>query len=146
MVICLFGENCTGKSSIANELNARLDAELFSGKDYLRLAKSEAEAKRAFTALLTQRLTTGRALIYVASEQEQLSLLPAGVFRVRVTAELPRIKERFASRMGGSLPAPVEAMLQRKHGMFDETACDLHLHTEHLDSATAAELILSKLN
>ena len=74
MVICLFGENCTGKSSIANELATRLNAELVTGKDYLRLAKSEAEAKRAFTARLSEHLASNRALVYVASEQEQLAL------------------------------------------------------------------------
>ncbi|MBQ2324175.1 MAG: hypothetical protein II379_06270, partial [Oscillospiraceae bacterium] len=31
---------------------------------------------------------------------------------------IPR-KERFRSRMRGNLPAPVEKMLESKHGMFD---------------------------
>ena len=56
MVICLFGENCTGKSSIADVLSVRLNATRITGKDYLRLAKSEAEAKRTFAALLSERL------------------------------------------------------------------------------------------
>ena len=146
MVICLFGENCTGKSSIANVLASRLSAELVTGKDYLRLAKSEAEAKRTFTALLSERIASTRALIYVASEQDQLALLPSGIFRVLVTAELPRIKQRFAARMGGTLPAPVEAMLERKHGMFDALPCDLHIHTEGISAESAAEQILSQLS
>jgi len=146
MVICLFGENCTGKSSIATALAARLSAELVTGKDYLRLAKSETEAKRAFTALLTERVASGQPIVYVASEQEQLALLPAGVFRVCITAELPRIKERFAARMGGTLPAPVEAMLERKHGMFDELPCELHIHTENVSPESAAEQIQSHLS
>ena len=146
MVICLIGENCTGKSSIANALAARLSAELVTGKDYLRLAKSETEAKRAFTALLTEHLASNRSLVYVASEQEQLALLPSGVFRVLVTAELSRIKERFGLRMNGKLPAPVEAMLERKHGMFDELPCELRIHTAGISAESAAEEILSQLN
>ena len=146
MVICLFGENCTGKSSIANELAAHLNAELVTGKDYLRLAKSEAEAMRAFTALLSERIVSGQSLVYVASEQDQLALLPADVFRVLVTAELPRIKERFAARMGGTLPAPVEAMLERKHGMFDALPCELHIHTENVSAESAAQQIQSLLS
>ena len=146
MVICLFGENCTGKSSIADVLAARLSAELIAGKDYLRLAKSEAEATRAFTALLTERLSSGSHLVYVASEPEQLALLPSGVVRVLITAELPRIKERFAARMGGILPAPVEAMLERKHGMFDGHPCELRIHMEGVSAESAAERILSQLN
>ena len=146
MVICLFGENCTGKSSIATALAERSSAELLTGKDYLRMAKNESEAKRAFTALLSERIASGQPIVYVASEQEQLVLLPAGVFRVLVTAELPRIKERFAARTGGKLPAPVEAMLERKHGMFDKLPCELHIHTESVSAESAAEQILSHLN
>ena len=146
MVICLFGENCTGKSSIATALAERSNAELLTGKDYLRLAKNESEAKRAFTALLSERVASGQPIVYVASEQEQLVLFPAGVFRVLVTAELPRIKERFAARMGGKLPAPVEAMLERRHGMFDKLPCELHIHTESVSAESAAEQILSHLN
>ena len=146
MVICLFGENCTGKSSIADVLSARLNATLITGKDYLRLAKSEAEAKRAFAALLSERLGSDQALVYVASDPEQLALLPTGVVRVLITAELPRIKERFAARMGGKLPAPVEAMLERKHGMFDELPCELLIHTEGVSAESAAGQILSLLS
>ena len=70
MVICLFGENCTGKSSIANELTAR---------------------------------------------------------------------------MGGKLPAPVEAMLERKHGMFDAYPHELHIHTNHTTAENAAKEILDRV-
>ncbi len=146
MVICLFGENCTGKSSIADVLSVRLNATRITGKDYLRLAKSEAEAKRTFAALLSERLGSDQALVYVASEPEQLALLPAGVVRVLITAELPRIKERFAARMGGKLPAPVEAMLERKHGMFDALPYELRIHTEGVSAESAAGQILSLLS
>ncbi|MEZ4628730.1 MAG: hypothetical protein R2912_11855 [Eubacteriales bacterium] len=104
-----------GKSSIAKDLKTSLNAELVSGKDYLRLAKNETDAKAAFSAQLADRMTSGN-LVYVVSEPEQLALLPAGCLRVLVTAELPVIKQRFAARMGGRLPAPVESMLERKHG------------------------------
>jgi predicted kinase len=130
MVICLFGENCTGKSSIATTLKTRLGAELLSGKVYLRLAKNEAEARRVFTALLLDHLSSVKPLVYVASEPEQIALIPAGAFRVRVTAELARIRERFAARMGGT---------------FDDTACDLHIHTESISAEAAAAQILSRL-
>lgn len=48
MVIALFGDSCTGKSSIAQRLSAHLSAEVYSGKDYLRLAKSERMAEVLF--------------------------------------------------------------------------------------------------
>jgi hypothetical protein len=47
--------------------------------------------------------------------------------------------------MGGTLPAPVAAMLERKHGIFDDTACDLHIHTESISAEAAAAQILSRL-
>jgi len=144
MVICLFGENCTGKSSIANELKTRVHAELVSGKDYLRLAKNESDAKAAFSVQLADRMTSGN-LVYVVSEPEQLALLPRGCLRVLVTTELPIIKQRFASRMGGRLPAQVEAMLERKHGLFDQTPHDLHIHTIDTTAPEAAEKILTVL-
>ena len=145
MVICLFGENCTGKSSIANELAARLDAKCMTGKDYLRFAKSEAAAKNAFSALLAEHLVSDQPLIYIASEPDQLDLLPAGSFRVLITAELSAIQQRFAARMGGKLPAPVEAMLERKHGMFDAFPHELHIHTDHTTTENAVEEILNRV-
>ena len=55
MLIALIGESCTGKSTIAAEITKILQAELFSGKDYLRFAKSETDAKAAFAARLLER-------------------------------------------------------------------------------------------
>lgn len=53
------------------------------------------------------------------SEKEHIRFLPEGAVRVLVTADLDTIKERFRVRMHGGLPAPVAAMLEKKHGMFD---------------------------
>lgn len=44
IVIAILGNSCTGKSTIAELLAQRLSAEVYSGKDYLRLARSEAVA------------------------------------------------------------------------------------------------------
>lgn len=126
MVIGIFGESCTGKSTLAEKLKTLLEAEVYSGKDYIRLARSEMMAKKLFQQKLQDALTGGH-VIYVISEKEQLPLLPAGAYRVLVTANLEIIKERFAQRMHGNLPAPVAAMLERKHGCFDAEPCDLHV-------------------
>ncbi len=48
MVIALFGDSCTGKSTIAEKLSAQISAEVYSGKDYLKLAKSESMAAALF--------------------------------------------------------------------------------------------------
>ena len=54
------------------------------------------------------------------SEPNQLDLLPDGAVRILVSADLDTIKARFRARMCGFLPAPVERMLESKHGLFDK--------------------------
>ncbi len=118
MVIAILGESCTGKSTLAERLQKELNAEVFSGKDYLRLAKNEAIAKAMFAKKLKEAMS-GDPVIYVIAQKEHLTLLPEGAIRILVTADLETIKERFVQRMHGNLPAPVAAMLERKHGCFD---------------------------
>lgn len=126
MVIGIIGESCTGKSTLADKLKSLLDAEVYTGKDYLRFAKSEAIAKNLFQKKLEDAVL-GTHIIYVISEKEHLLLLPDRAFRVLLTAELDVIKERFAARMRGNLPVPVTAMLENKHGCFDAEKCDIHV-------------------
>lgn len=129
MVIGIFGEGCTGKSTIANELSKRVNARVFTftGKDYLKLAKTEDEAKKCFIELLQSNETSDETIIYVINEREHLSFLPEKAVRVLVTAELDVIKDRFAKRMNGVLPAPVAAMLESRHGCFDNERYDLRV-------------------
>ena len=123
MLIALIGESCTGKSTLAARIKYALGAEVISGKDYLRMARSQSEA----TALFKQKLAaavSGDDIVYVIAEPEHLALLPEGAVRVLVRADLDTIKERFATRMHGYLPEPVAKMLERKHGMFDDGSYD----------------------
>lgn len=125
MLIAIMGESCTGKSTLAELLRTKLNAEIYTGKDYLRFAKNEAIAKKLFQTRLSAA-TEGENIIYVLSEKEHLALLPEKAFRILVTADLETIKARFAVRMNGNLPAPVAAMLERKHGCFDAQPHDFH--------------------
>ncbi len=144
MLITIFGESCTGKSSIANELKNKTNAEIYTGKDYLRLEKSEFEAKEKFKVLLENSIL-GDNIIYVIAEKEHLDLLPDKAFRVLVTANIDTIKERFAKRMRGNLPPPVAQMLDRNHGMFDKQAHDICLVSEEMDLEKACALILDSI-
>ena len=126
MLIAIIGENCVGKSTLANKLNETLNARIFSGKDYLRLEKSPAAAAETFKTVLRTSVT-GENIIYLISEKEHLSLLPQGAFKLVLTGELEVIKERFKARMRGNLPLPVEKMLEARHGMYDHLECDLKL-------------------
>lgn len=132
MVIGIFGESCTGKSTLAEKIAASFPCEVFTGKDYLRLAKNENIAKLMFQKKLTAAVN-GENIIYVISEKEHLSLLPEGATRILVTADLELIKSRFAQRMRGNLPAPVAAMLEKKHGCFENLPCDIHVISGETD-------------
>ena len=132
MLICIFGESCTGKSTLAEKIAADFSCEVVTGKDYLRLAKNETIAKKLFQRKLCDAVS-GEHLIWVIAEQEHLALLPEGAVRILVTAELEEIKSRFAQRMRGNLPAPVAAMLEKKHGCFDTEPHDIHVVSGETD-------------
>ena len=132
MLIGIFGESCTGKSTLAEKIAGSLPCEVFTGKDYLRLAKNENIAKVMFQKKLAGAVD-GENIVYVISETEHLPLLPEGTVRILVTADLETIKARFAQRMRGNLPGPVAAMLEKKHGCFDNVPCDIHVISGQTD-------------
>ncbi len=131
MLVAIIGENCVGKSTLAQKINERLNAKIYTGKDYLRLEKNPAAAEKSFKELLSNALL-GDNVIYIITEKEHLNLLPKGAFKILLTAELSVIKQRFKERMRGNLPLPVEKMLESKHGIYDNLQCDLKLN-EHYD-------------
>ena len=140
MVIGIFGESCTGKSTLADKIAAVLPCEIVTGKDYLRLAKSESMARALFQKKLSAAVD-GENILYVIAEPEHLPLLPEGALRILVTAELDTIKARFAQRMRGNLPPPVAAMLERKHGCFDDVPHDLHVISGETDTDAIVERV-----
>lgn len=142
MVVGIFGESCTGKSTLADALKAGLNAAAWTGRDYLRLAKSESEAKRAFQTLLQASQTP---IVCVMTEKDDLALLPKSCFRVLATASIDTIQTRFAARMHGNLPPPLMQMLQKKHGMFDDEPIDFRFDSDTMNADTAADEIVSLL-
>lgn len=145
MVIAIFGESCTGKSTLAEKISTHVPCEIFTGKDYLRLAKNEGIAKALFQKKL-QAAVTGEHVLYVITEREHLPLLPEGALRILVTADLEVIKERFAQRMRGQLPAPVVVMLEKKHGCFDAESHDIHVVSGETDTEIVCKQILEMIN
>lgn len=144
MVIGIFGESCTGKSTLAERIAASFPCEIYTGKDYLRLAKNESTAKVMFQKKLTAAVN-GENIIYVISEKEHLPLLPEGALRILVTAELELIKSRFAQRMRGNLPAPVAAMLEKKHGCFDDAPHDIYVISGETDPDAVVDRIKAEV-
>ena len=144
MVIGIFGESCTGKSTLAEKIAANFPCEVFTGKDYIRLAKNENIAKTMFRKKLNEAVN-GENIIYVISEKEQLLLLLEGALRILVTADLELIKSRFAQRMRGNLPTPVAAMLEKKHGCFNVVPHDIHVVSGETDLDAVVAQIESHL-
>lgn len=144
MLIAIFGESCVGKTTLSNKLKEEFNASVFSGKDYLRLAKNEDMAKEKFKSLLLSSCT-GENLIYVITEKAHLCLLPAGAIRILVTAPLSVIKERFSKRTGGILPKPIENALEAKHHSFDNEPHDFCLSYGE-DITKFIHLLKQKLN
>ena len=143
MLIGIIGENCSGKSTLAEALRSALGGEIVAGRDYLRLARSESEALRLFGDKL-RAAVDGDDLIYVSSDPEQAALLPEGAVRILVSADLDTIKRRFAARMHGQLPGPVAAMLERKHGIFDEGVYDYRYDGVSGDPAALCRALLDR--
>ena len=130
MLIAIIGENCVGKSTLANKINETLNVKIYSGKDYLRLEKNPSLALEKFKTIL-KAAVIGDSIIYLITEKEHLDLLPEGTFKIVLTADLELIKERFKERMRGNLPLPLEKMLEAKHGMYDNLECDIKLDSNY---------------
>ena len=140
MVFGIIGENCSGKSTLAERIKETLGGEIVTGKDYLRMAKSESEAVSLFREKL-RKAVSGDNIIYVITDPEHVKLLPDGAIRILVTTDLETIKERFRARMCGNLPAPVALMLERKHGMFDSGEVDYRFDGAAGDSEAFCEVL-----
>ena len=144
MVIGIIGENCSGKSTLAEEIKKAVGAEIITGKDYLRMAKSESDAALLFKAKLKDAIT-GENIIYIISEKEHINFLPDGAVRILVKTDIDTIKERFMTRMHGNLPAPVEQMLERKHGMFDNGTYDYQFDGKSGDPSEICAIIKDRM-
>lgn len=144
MVIGIIGENCSGKSTLARRIRSEVGGEILSGKDYLRMARTEGEALKRFQEKLRDAVE-GDTVIYVISEPEQAGLLPDRAVRILVSADLDTIRERFRMRMHGNLPAPVAQMLERKHGIFDAGTYDYRYDGAAGDAAALCEALKGRL-
>ena len=140
MLIAIIGENCVGKSSLANFIKQKTNAKVYSGRDFLRLEKNESMACKKFQAIL-QDAINGENVIYVITESEHLKLLPEKAKKIVVTASLESIKTRFAKRTGGVLPTAVKKMLENRHGCYDNLPCDLKVDGENCDFSAVERLV-----
>lgn len=135
MLFIFMGSSCTGKSTVAEELSKLTPSEVFTGKDYLRLAKNDKEAWRIFDENMTKasvdKDVSNKSIIYVISEKDVLSKINSlnSAITVKFTAHLDVVKERFAKRMRGNLPIPVEKMIEKQVKAFNDVESVLYVDT-----------------
>lgn len=121
MLYIFMGQSCTGKSIVANKVKELTGAEVFTGKDYLRMARDENQAWRLFYEKLSKvasnEESSKETIIYLITEKAQLDRIVdiKDSCKVKFNAPLDTIKSRFAKRMNGNLPQPVEKMLNNQY-------------------------------
>lgn len=144
MVLAFIGESCTGKSTVADVLQTKVQVEIISGKDYLRWEKNPQMAEVKFKQYLAEHEASPQLVLFVISEPEHLKLLPEHHQAYLFQAPLDVLKDRFAQRMGGKLPPPVAMMLERKHGQFDAVPSRRTFNTaEETPDAICSEVLQS---
>ena len=119
MLYIFMGPGCSGKSTAADRIRERTGAEVFSGKDYFRLAKNEKEAWRLFHDRLihaASKNSSEETVLYLVTESAQLErvLDIKDTRKVSFSASFDVIKERFSRRMNGKMPEPVAKMLAKQ--------------------------------
>ncbi|WP_283591245.1 hypothetical protein [Clostridium butanoliproducens] len=147
MLFIFMGASCTGKSSAADDLKELIDVQIYTGKDYLRMAKNEDEAWKIFSKKLREASSNKdlscQSIIYVVSEKSILPKLQSindGI-TIKFTANLDVVKSRFATRMKGNLPNPVEKMLERQLIDWKDIDADLCIDTTNEEIKEVAKKI-----
>lgn len=135
MLYIFMGQSCTGKSTMADKVKGLVDVEVYTGKDYLRMAKSENEAWELFYKKLSDAASNKDSLekpiIYLITEKIQLDRIIniEGSCKVKFTSTIDTIKSRFAQRMHGILPQPVERMLNSQYEEWKNIKGDIEIDT-----------------
>ena len=153
MLLLFFGPSCSGKSSTADLIAQQIGADIWTGKDYLRLAKNEPESWDAFFELLRKAANDNhcneKSIIYILTDSPDsianLSSL-SHVIRIRFTANLETLKQRFAPRMGGRIPPPVVTMLENVKNRTDCSPCDLCIDTTNRTPHEIAQEIIEMIS
>lgn len=90
---------------------------------------------------------SGESLIFVCTEKELFDRISVkeNIFTVRFTATPEEIKRRFGERMRGSLPKPLEMMLEKQMDLWEEIESSLLVDSSSESPEEAAKRVLSEL-
>lgn len=141
MVFVLFGPSSSGKSTVAELIARKTGATIWQGKDYLRLAKNEQNAWQIFIEKLSVASENDEtSIIYVITELDLLAKLQNERFiKVKFTATLEVLQQRFSERIKRSLPPPMIDMLNHQLQRAQAEDADLEFDTTNTQSTKIAE-------
>lgn len=150
-MMIFFGPSCSGKSTVAEMIHQETGVPVWVGKDYLRLAKNETEAREIFNTRLREaaqeKTLSPHVMIYVVPSLKSLNaaiLESPGVTKVKLFADIQVLKERFYKRLQGLGNPPIDAMLQRQlKDIRDETG-DMQFDTALVSPRDIAHEISSR--
>ena len=152
MLYIFMGPSCSGKSSAAEELKKLNNVQIYAGKDYLRMAKNEQEAWKIFSEKLNEASNNkdmnSQSIIYIISEKNDISKLQSfdNAVTIKFTASLEIIKSRFAQRMKGNLPKPVEKMIERQLAEWEDINAKLCIDTSEEEPSELAKKVFDLCN
>lgn len=146
MLLVFMGPSSTGKSSVANNLKNTFGLKVYSGNDYLRLAKNEEEACELFYEKLLEASKINdlsKSIIYVITETDYIEELQSieNTYFIKFTADSKTIKERFAQRLRGNLLPPLEKMLDKQIMDWNEVSANLCIDTTHVELTEVVQKI-----
>ena len=147
MIYIFMGPSCSGKSSAAKELKKFINLQLYTGKDYLRMSKNEDNAWKIFYKKLQDASNdiniNSQSIVYIISDKEYLQKLNLinNAITVKFKASSDVIKSRFAQRMKGNIPKPVEKMIENQIIDWHDVNAELCIDTSSEYSSKIAEKI-----
>ena len=143
MLIAIFGESCTGKSTLAEKIADSLSCEIITGKDYLRLAKNENIAKMLFQKKL-QAAVTGEKCGQIAAH----ALSKPGLDQFQVCSnqdpQCPLRQQRQMFLFRDYINDVLAVMLEKKHGCFDDVPHDFYVVSGETDLDLIVEEVMRK--
>lgn len=147
MLYVFMGPSCSGKSSAAKELKKFTDVQIYTGKDYLRMDKNENSAWGIFEEKLKEASSNkdldSQSIVYIISEKKDISKLKLidNAITINFTADAEIIKSRFAQRMNGVLPKPVENMIEKQLTEWKDINAKLHVDTSNNNAKDIAQKV-----
>lgn len=151
MFIMFVGPSCGGKSSTAKVFQEKFGLKIYTGKDYLRLAKSETDAWKVFTEICQtakeNKQLCSHSVIYIASETDKFSdLAKISSFTVHFDASQEILEKRFAPRTGGFVPPPIKKMIEKQKNNWLAVEADFHIDTTESTADYSAEKVLQMVS